>query len=117
MKQFIKNLEIFLETLDEIIKQFIIIIIVDFNINVLDYDNSKTTQFKDLLSTFNFELFINISPSKISFTSSIIIVNVIYNMQNISVHNAITSRSDHYAQAVCIQDWFPKPHSHLNNFR
>lgn len=24
---------------------------------------------------------------------------------------------DHYAQAVCIQDWFPKPHSPLKRIR
>jgi hypothetical protein len=105
MKKFIQNLENLLQTITK--NNLQIIIIGDFNINILDENSSKTKQFKDLLSTFNLKWLIN-SPTRISNISETAIDNIISNMDNINAQNVITSISDHYAQAVFIQDWLPE---------
>ena len=83
-----------------------IILMEDFNINLLNYDSDKdTTDCGDTLYASSFYPTIN-TPTQITATSKTLIDNVFYNdfTKKVVAGNITTSISDHLTQYLIIKD-------------
>ena len=83
-----------------------IILMGDFNINLLNYDSDKdTTYFVDTMYASSFYPTIN-TPTRITATSKTLIDNIFYNDFNekIVAGNKTTSISDHLTQYLTTRD-------------
>lgn len=79
----------------------------DFNINVLETENSKTKRFKDLLRSFGLQWSVN-DPTRVTDTSSTAIDNVITNIPGVAVSVVSTAVSDHYGIEAVINGSKPE---------
>ena len=83
-----------------------IILMEDFNINLLKYDSDKdTTDFGDTMYASSFYRTIN-TPTRITATSKTLIDNIFYNdsTKKVVAGNITTSISDHLTQYLIIKD-------------
>ena len=83
-----------------------IILMGDFNINLLNYDSDKdTTYFVDTMYASSFYPTIN-TPTRITATSKTLIDNIFYNdfTEKIVAGNITTSISDHLTQYLTTRD-------------
>lgn len=101
------KLEILFEKLETILNYFYnrntnVIILGDFNINLLD-DNSKKRQFLDLLLPYGLETMIN-SPTRVTYRSQSAIDQLIINPNvfQYETENFDSGISDHYGQKITL---------------
>ena len=83
-----------------------IILMGDFNINLLNYDSDKdTTYFVDTMYASSFYPTIN-TPTRVTATSKTLIDNIFYNdfTEKIVAGNITTSISDHLTQYLTTRD-------------
>ena len=87
----------FLEELSHENKQ--ILIMGDFNINLLNYDNKNTENFLDTMFSYSYLHFIN-TPTRVTGHSKTLIDNIFYNkpMLNITAGNISSVIADHLIQ-------------------
>ena len=76
-----------------------ILIIGDFNINLLNYDDKNTANFLDTMFSYSYLRFIN-TPTRVTGHSKTLIDNIFYNkpMLNITAGNISSVISDHLIQ-------------------
>ena len=76
-----------------------ILIMGDFNINLLNYDDKNTANFLDSMFSYSYLPFIN-TPTRVTGHSKILIDNIFYNkpMLNITAGNISSIISDHLIQ-------------------
>ena len=78
-----------------------ILIMGDFTINLLNYDDKNTANFLDTMFSYSYLPFIN-TPTRVTGHSKILIDNIFYNkpMLNITAGNISSVISDHLTQLL-----------------